>query len=175
MKLNAKRRRWIWGPLLMCVAWLTFFGDKESAAEVSISKAVVRSANPVSGGATPSTEMPRKAEPVLLALLPRNSLIPHVKSSPVDLFSTKNWTPPPPPVIEAPAPAPAAPPFPFVYAGKKQEAGQWEVYLTRSDMTFIVRQGTNMEGTYLVERIEPPSMTIRYLPLGQMQSLSVGE
>jgi hypothetical protein len=93
----------------------------------------------------------------------------------VDLFSTRNWTPPPPPAVAVSAPPPTAPPLPYTYAGKKQEAGQWEVYLTRGETSYIVRQGAGLDDTYVVERIEPPTMTLKYRPLGQQQNLTIGE
>jgi hypothetical protein len=75
----------------------------------------------------------------------------------------------------APAAAPTAPPLPYAYVGKKFEAGAWEIYLSRGDMSFIVRQGADLEGNYLVERIDPPNMSFKYRPLGQVQTLSIGE
>lgn len=77
----------------------------------------------------------------------------------------------------APAPiaAPVAPPLPYTYVGKKQEDGQWEVYLSKGDATYIVRQGSPLEGVYVVERVAPPTMTLKYVPLDQAQTLAIGE
>ena len=44
-----------------------------------------------------------------------------------------------------------------------------------SDSTYIVRRGVTLEGNYLVERIEPPTLILKYLPLNQLQSLAIGE
>jgi hypothetical protein len=73
------------------------------------------------------------------------------------------------------AAAPVAPPLPYGFIGKKQEAERWEVFLARGEQTFIAREGEVLEGTYRVDRIDPPALTFTYLPLGQVQTLPIGE
>jgi hypothetical protein len=64
-----------------------------------------------------------------------------------------------------------APPVPFVYLGKKLEGGQWEVYLGRGEEVLIVREGMALDGTYQVKSINPPTLTLLYLPLKQSQTI----
>ena len=73
------------------------------------------------------------------------------------------------------APAPTAPVFPFQYVGKKLENNIWEVYLSRGDQRFLVREGGTLESTYRIDSITPQRLSVTYLPLGQSQSLSIGE
>jgi hypothetical protein len=95
-----------------------------------------------------------------------------------NLFASSSWTPPTPPSkpsTQITAIAPTAPTFPFQYVGKKLEESIWEVYLSRGDQSFLVREGGTLEGTYRIDSITPQRLTVTYLPLGQSQSLSIGE
>jgi hypothetical protein len=118
---------------------------------------------------------------VIDELVPREGLIPVTSDtrSSANLFGARNWTPAPPPMQPAPpAPPtapPTAPPLPFSYVGKKLEAGAWEVYLAQGESTYIVREGSSVGNAYLVERIQPPTLTLKYQALGQVQTLSIGE
>jgi hypothetical protein len=92
-----------------------------------------------------------------------------------DPFARQDWTPPPPPPAPAPPPPPpAAPPLPFTYIGKSVGDGAWEVYLARGDRTYLVREQTVIDGTWRVESIAPPVMTLAYLPLNQLVQLNIG-
>jgi hypothetical protein len=186
VKLSSRQRGWLLGMLFVGAAYLAVFGDKTpSASGQSVAEPLAKFVAQVGG--QPAAAVPRppragaevtsaaKAPPALGALVLRDELIRRSPAAPVDLFSTRNWTPLPPPMAAAPEGAPTAPPLPYAYMGKKLEGGQWEVYLARDEMTYIVRQGGSLEGTYSVERIDPPTMTLIYRPLGQTQSLVIGE
>jgi hypothetical protein len=58
--------------------------------------------------------------------------------------------------------------------GKAYENGAWEVYLARGAKTYIVRPKTVIDGTYRVDAIAPPILTLAYLPLNQVQQLNIG-
>lgn len=93
-----------------------------------------------------------------------------------DLFAATDWSPPPPPAATPVAPAPpVAPALPFSYIGKRRADKGWEVFLSKGDSTFIVREGQTFAETYRVESIQPPQMTLTYMPLSQTQTISVGE
>ena len=115
------------------------------------------------------------------ALVARAELFPSPKNKNIavrDLFANRSWTPPPPPVKLAPPsppPAPVAPPLAFTFIGKKLEAGAWEVFLARGEQSFVVREGSVIDSTYRIDKISPPNLSLTYLPLGQTQSLSIGE
>lgn len=174
------RRRWaLWSVLLLGAAWLAYFGDKtpapasapDLAQPVARKQSADRDRRADPSASTSATLTP---EAQLAELLPRSGVI-RVGAAKVDLFSTRNWTPAPPPIVSAPAAPPTAPPLPYAYAGKKHEAGQWEVYLTRGDALYIVRQGAVIDGTYSVELVKPPTLTLRYQPLDQAQRMQIGE
>ncbi len=96
-----------------------------------------------------------------------------VKAEP--LFDSQTWNPPPPPPPKpVPPPPPVAPPLPYLVLGKKLEDKTWEVYLARGDQTFIAREKGTLENQYRVDSIKPPTMTLTYLPLNQVQTLTIG-
>ena len=95
------------------------------------------------------------------------------------MFTSQSWTPPPPPppptsAKAEPPPPPEAPALPFTYLGKKLEAGNWEVFLARGEKTYIVRDKIVIDGTYRVESIKPPTLSVTYMPLNTLQELSIG-
>lgn len=119
----------------------------------------------------------------ILALVPREILIGDSENrfgqaqngAP---FGSRNWTPPPPPAPPSapppPPPPPTAPPLPFTFIGKSVGEGVIEVYLARGDRTFTARADTVIDGTYRVDAIAPPVLTLTYLPLNQVQQLNIG-
>ena len=188
------RRHLLLLSLLLVAAYLAFFGDKTPSDK---SAADVVQAVPARGkggsGTSDSAPAPALAEnrPAVAklptgkaastlevaALIPRETLIPAPGDEQVgrDLFPALSWTPPPPPPPPpAKPPPPMAPPVPFVYLGKKLEGGQWEVYLGRGEELLIVREGMAPGGTYQVKSINPPTLTLVYLPLKQSQSIPIG-
>lgn len=170
-------RRWAALLLLLGIsAWLAVFGDKtptpiftdtlKDVAPSPPSQAAVI-VNPL-----PTQKTAASAPVTVLALEPRQKLL--VSRSPKrDLFTSASWTPPPPPPLLAPM-TPTAPPLPFIYIGKKFEAGQWEAYLGFGDQTFIVREGSIINDVYRVDVLTPPTLTLTYLPLDQAQTLPIG-
>jgi hypothetical protein len=193
------KRWWIWLPLLGVGGWLAFFADKTPSSGDDVAVPVRPAPAPRPNGAAvqqpapaprPTTVAggPLRAASAPLVLLPREAL---VRSAPAagaagarsaagkDLFGTRSWNPPPPPppppAPPAPPPPPVAPPLPFTFLGKKLEGDTWEVYLGRGDQTFVAHQGTVLEGAWRVDRIEPPMLSLTYLPLGQVQTLPIGE
>jgi hypothetical protein len=190
MKWTGKARWLLWAPLLAVSAWLAVVGDKSpTSGAVSLPTRTVpaRSPGALSAPATPAANTTKAAAAVdsdtLLALVPRNQLIPpaagttvpDAKATPRDPFSARNWNPPPPPATASQPSAPVAPPLPYAFMGKKQEGEAWEVYLTRNEQTFVAREGEVLEGNYRVGKIVPPTMTLTYLPLDEVQTLPIGE
>lgn len=168
-----KPRHLVLGIALAIAAGLVLFGDRTPASSVvePVSRSPVAPAQRVASKAA--------AEVPILRLQPRAGLIGSpdeaVNAGTDDAFATRNWTPPPPPPPpEPPPPAPSAPPLPFTFIGKSLEEGTWEVFLARGDRTYIVRDKDVVEGSYRVESIKPPLMTLTYLPLNQVQQLNIG-
>lgn len=178
-----KVRHILLAAALVIAAWLAAFGDK--TPDTDIAEPVVRAAAPAvaasSAHSVPVAASTRaasaKREPMILELQARETLIGGASADKrADaLFASQSWTPPPPPPPKpAPPPPPTAPPLPFTYLGKKAEDGIWEVYLSRGDQTLIVRAQNVIDGVYRVESIQPPTMSFTYLPLNQMQTLTIG-
>jgi hypothetical protein len=155
---------------LLAAGWLNWFGDAPSGATLVLPTEGGDSAGrPVRRVATPG------AAPAILELRARSELIGN-SGVPAALFDSHSWTSPPPPVevkVEPP-PKPVAPPLPFIYLGKKLENGTWEIYLARGSETYIVREKSVIDGSYRAESITPSTLAITYLPLKEVQTLTIG-
>lgn len=122
-----------------------------------------------------------QADAAILPLIPRAQLVGESGDASFaageGVFMGQDWNPPPPPPpppSKTPPPPPMAPPMPFTYIGKALADGAWEVFLARGDKTYSVRTQTVIDGTYRVERIAPPQMSLTYLPLNQQQQMNIG-
>lgn len=181
------------GVALAAAAALVAFGD--NTPDTGVAEAVERKPARAAGGgpAAPATPAPARpvaattaaaGEPAILRLLPRATLIgddDEAMGAGGDLFGRRDWTPAPPqqPAVQdagppPPPPPPSAPPLPFTYLGKAAADGSWEVFLARGDKTYVVRDKTVIDGTYRVDAIAPPNLTLTYLPLNQIQQLNIG-
>lgn len=168
----------LWLMLLGIAAWLALFGDKSPDGQAK----PVQSRTSATAGAAPSrpkaTTLAITAEPLVLPvdrqlLAARQPANPQLARPVRDLFSARSWAPPS--VAALPAPAPVAPAVPFAFIGKKLESGAWEVYLGRAEQSFVAREGDVLEGSWRVDRIDPPALTLTYLPLAQSQTLAIGD
>jgi hypothetical protein len=166
---------------LIVSSWLALFGD------TSPSDRTVEPAARQSGAGTPAPVVrtapakapdKRKRPITILALQPRAALIGRNETTPTSgIFAGELVVPPPlPPARDVPPPpaAPSLPALPFTYLGKKYENGRWEVYLGIGDQTYFAREGSVIGQNYAVNAIRPPTMTFTYLPLKQMQTLTIG-
>lgn len=185
-----KPRHLALGAALIGAGALVAFGDRTPASDVA--EAVERPAPRVprlAPAPTPARRVDADAPPAkgqaILALVPRESLIgdsdtqfaqaENNAGGQGDPFDSHNWTPPPPPPAPAPPPPPPmAPPLPFIFIGKSLADGAWEVYLTRGERTYVVHDKETIDGTYRVDAIAPPVLTLTYLPLKQVQQLNIG-
>jgi len=188
-----KTKHLIMGAALVGAAALVAFGD--NSPDSSVAEPVARAVPPVDPGLAQRAQTPAvlpaaapleartaagaKAAPHILRLLPRHVLVDSKGlTKGADVFGSRDWTPPPPPppapVAPPPPPPPTAPPLPFTLIGKANENGVWEVYLARAGKTYIVKPKTVIDGTYRVDAIAPPLLTLTYLPLNQVQQLNIG-
>jgi hypothetical protein len=199
MKTTAlKPRHAILGLALVGAALLTAFGDRKPAGDIAepaerparqavLVRTPAPAVTPPAVAATTSPSPPPAAVgtgtgQTILALVPRDVLIGDGDTAfgqgqnGAGPFAHQDWTPPPPPPQPAPPPPPpTAPPLPFTFIGKSVADGAWEVYLARGDRTYVVRdKGYVIDGTYRVESIAPPVLTLTYLPLNQIQQLNIG-
>jgi hypothetical protein len=91
-----------------------------------------------------------------------------------DAFQPRNWQPPPAPPKPAPAAKPVAPPLPFAYVGRMEEAGAVTVYLRRGEEVVIAQPQKAIDGAYRLEQVAPDRLVFLYLPLHELQVLSLG-
>ncbi|HEY8102473.1 MAG TPA: hypothetical protein VIF82_17165 [Burkholderiaceae bacterium] len=168
---------------LVVAAWLALFGDKTPNS--GIAEPVAHTAGASAHASVPVTsltvtshaEEKTKTDTAILTLKNRDQLMGGARadSRPDALFKSQSWTPPPaPPMPPPPPPPPVAPPLPFKYIGKKVEDGKWEVYVAIGAQAYIVHEKTVLQGTYRVDSIKPPVLSLTYLPLQQLQTLTIG-
>ncbi|MDN4036585.1 hypothetical protein [Massilia sp. YIM B02443] len=178
-----KPRHIAMGAALLLAAGLVVFGD--NTPEDTVAEPVERAAQAPARAAAPaastaSTPSNAASDTAILRLLPRETLIggdDRFGAADNALFARQDWAPPPPPPSNEPPPPPpppTAPPLPFTFIGKSLQDGAWEVYLARGDRTYLVRDKTTIDGTYRVDAIRPPVMTLTYLPLEQVQQINIG-
>lgn len=174
-----KPRHLAMGVALLVAGGLVVFGDR--TPDAGVAEPVERAARaPAAPVVTTAPAVKPGADPVILRLLPRDALVGDMGADGTGLFGSQNWNPPPPPQAAAqaqndvPPPPPVAPPLPFKLIGKSVGSGVYEVYLARGDQVFLVREKTTIDGTYRVDRIVPPMLTLTYLPLNEVQQLNIG-
>ena len=187
-----KPRHLALGAALLVAAGFAVFGDKSPAplvAEAVVRGAPAPAAASATASATAAVAAPARARagagastaeaaPAIVRLLPRAALVgePGEPLGGADqVFGAHDWTPPPPkPAPPPPPPPPTAPPLPFTYLGKSVAAGVWEVYLARGDKTYLVHDKMVIDATYRVDALAPPTLTLTYLPLNQVQQINIG-
>ena len=180
-----KPRHLLMGAALAAAALLVVFGDR--SPDTGVAEAVERAPAARTAAAPAPVQTPVAAPEQakaagagspILALVPREILIgdsiDQFRQGENAVFGRQDWTPPPPPPAPAPPPPPSAPPLPFTFIGKSVADGAWEVYLARGDRTYVVRDKAVIDGTYRVDAIAPPVLTLTYLPLNQVQQLNIG-
>jgi len=198
MKAAIQPRHIMLGLALAGAALLAAFGDRtpDGAIAEPVERPAAQAAQavlvhtPAAGAAAiaarpaPAAASARTAAAgqAILALVPRDVLIGDADGAfnqgqnGAGPFAHQDWTPPPPPpAAPPPPPPPTAPPLPFTFLGKSVGDGAWEIYLARGDRTYVVRdKGAVIDGTYRVDAIAPPVLTLTYLPLNQVQQLNIG-
>ena len=100
----------------------------------------------------------------------------------VPVFQTARWTPEAIPEkkavasVESPSepPAPSAPPLPFKMLGRYLEDDTEIFFLQYKDQSLAVQVGDSIDDLYRVENLADGVLTLRYMPLGEKQTLAVG-
>lgn len=70
---------------------------------------------------------------------------------------------------------PQAPPLPFSILGRYVDDGKESIFLHATDRDWAVREGDVIDGKYRVASISDGAMTVIYLPLGQKQTIALGD
>ncbi|HEU4851516.1 MAG TPA: hypothetical protein VFT37_05110 [Telluria sp.] len=168
-----KTRHAILAVALVVSAALAAFGDKEPVDAVVESVERPLPARPAQAQAVRNAAQPQAATAVM-RLVPRDELIGPAGDDD-GAFGSQSWNPPPPePEPAPPPPPPSAPPLPFAYIGKALGEGRLEVYLAQGERVHTVRTGDVIDGAWRVDSVAPPTLTMTYLPLGQVQHMNIG-
>ncbi|WP_140630089.1 hypothetical protein [Methylibium rhizosphaerae] len=165
-------RWWILGPALLASAALVLFGEPP-AGDGSVVQAEARPRLP---GAPASIVAAVAAPAPRSAPLPRALLYPERRGNvaSADLFAQRSWIDAPAVAAGASAPGREVPPFPFAVVGRKREGDRWEVYLTREEYAYVVKEGDVIESDYRVDRITGSTVTVTYLPLQHEYVVELG-
>lgn len=179
-----KPRHLLMVAALVATAGLVLFG--ESTPETEVAEAVERAPRPDAATATVQAPAARAAaaaaDGTILRLVPRSELIGEAGEAAFQgggIFGGQSFAPPPVVAAEPsgpppPPPAPTAPPLPFTVIGKGLANGAWEVYLANGERTYVAHAREVIDGMYRIDAIAPPTLTITYLPLNQVQQLNIG-
>ncbi len=162
---------------LAVAAGVAVFGDRTPNGPATVEAVAHSPSSSAPAAPAPARSGDRKhAAPAILALVPRQDLIGHAPpSEPPSLFGTRALFEAQSDSAKDAAPVvDTLPPLPFTYLGKKFENGKWEIFLAIGDKTYFVREGTVIDSTYVVNAIRPPTMTMTFLPMKEMQTLSIG-
>lgn len=182
-QVQSNKKWWVLLPVLLLAAWLAVFGDKTPVQAPlptvgSVQKPSPLDVKPSPDGQRANASSSEQSSMTLIELVPRKQLIQGTATNgktPRDLFTDRSWTPLARPAAAVAPPPPMAPPVPFAYLGKRLEGEKWQVFLGRADQTFVVSVGSTIDNLYRVDSISPPNLSLTYLPLGQSQSVSIGE
>jgi hypothetical protein len=171
--MKVSRRLLILLAILGILAWLIVFDNRDSGLLYPNIVQAHQSRSVVTNTAH-STNRNANESSTLLALRSRSG---REAIFAVAGFETRDWAPPSQPELSLPPPPPPppqAPPLPFAYLGKQQKNGKWTVFLSNQERTYIVMEGMVIESAYRIEKITPPILSVTYLPLQQLQTLTIG-
>ena len=184
MNISKKQRSWILGiALLLTVAATAAVNSQDDGDIAVVHREVAKNKvpNPVE---VISREQKKEKENLPVPEMSSALLLvdqlkrPAFSETVKDMFPSKSWfvAPPPPKVVAGPPPVPTAPPFTYQYIGKMiEEENRSTVFLENKSRIFIVRAGDTIDNQYRVETIDPPLMTLTYLPLELKQTVQIGE
>lgn len=170
---------------LIC-AWLAFFTDDPDASMKIVGptkdqKTIQPSIPKIPDAGQVNHRSDPRNQTSLIKIIPRDQLISVSSSNTTTLFSASGWSPIPPlnspvvaPVVATSPSKPVAPPLDFVYIGKSQTQDGWKVFLSRGNQTFVVGEGDTVQDTYRIQAIQPPVLELLYLPLNEVQTISIG-
>ncbi|WP_228527162.1 hypothetical protein [Noviherbaspirillum soli] len=168
------RRHWLLAACLMGSLWLVL--SRPDTADSARNAPSRTAAVPAPVGKPSQGRRPVPAELHLSGLHERETRIGGAGAgiAGANLFDSQSWTPSP--VVPASRrEQPAAPPLPYRYVGKKFDGMEWEVYLARGDEPVVVREQSVLDASYRVTRIKPPLLSLIFLPLNQVQTMTIGD
>ena len=172
--------RWLF--LMAALAVTVWFSvGNPNSADGEISEAVVKPTPVETSTTSRSAAKPTATELNLTRLKVRQepyklfdaAMLADMTEKEAPIFHRQSWAPPPPKVVEK-VELPKAPPWPYVYLGQQLSQGERWVYLTLGDETRAVKKGQILDAKYRIDKIEPPRLSVTYLPLNEAQTVTIG-
>ncbi len=185
MNIPKKYRSWLLGGALLLTVAATAAVNSKDDEDIGVVRRDAAKSKELAAPQTISRESSQEKEHLAVSEAPTDSLVNKLRRSEMpetvkNMFPSKSWyvPPPPPKVIDAPAPppVPTAPPLEYRFIGKMLEEGNHSaVFLENKSRIFVVREGDTIESKYRVDSIDPPLLTLTYLPLDIKQTMQIGE
>jgi hypothetical protein len=166
---------------LLGSAWLAIWADKTPDQDTPLAASgrqndeLLPAEGNKSRAATSKNARTNAAEGQVILRLRERAVMERIREDALAdgaVFATRSWDPPPPKSSQTELPQ--APSLPYTFVGKKQEAGEWEIYLALGEDIRIVRSNMVLDGKYQIGVVTPPTLSLTYLPLKQTQTLSIG-
>lgn len=71
--------------------------------------------------------------------------------------------------------APLSPPLQYTYLGRIEEIGKTQIFLGDGNNVLVAKIGTTLPNGWMIESMEAGHLNFSYEPLGQKQTLQIGD
>lgn len=172
----------------VAAAWFAPASD-ETGPPTDSKRASLAPANDGGLAVTPTPAPRSRAAVAAPEVMQLNRRDDDLDRQPERLFVARAWLPKPAasaasgplparPVAAASAPLPtpvqSAPPLPFRVLGRYSDGGDTGVFLQFNSQNLVARVGDTLVDQYKVEALSATTLTLRYLPLNETQTLDLG-
>jgi hypothetical protein len=173
----------------LAAAWFAPAADDEVGNAPRSSRANSAQADDSGLAAAPKAAPRDRSTAAVPEVLLLNRRDDDLDRQPERLFVARAWLPkpaasaasgplPPRPLAAASAPPPppvqSAPPLPFRVLGRYSDGGDTGVFLQFNSQNLVARVGDTLVDQYKVEALSATTLTLRYLPLNETQTLDLG-
>lgn len=158
------RRRMILGAALIFTLWAVWQVNQQEEA------------GPTGGGAgMASKRAVQTRQPPSAPVFSGELKLPQRSGSSSPVYDIFELPRPPAAPVAAPTEVPVAPPLQYVYLGRIEERGQMQFFLGDGDQSLAIKIGARLPNGWTLVSMEAGKLNFSYAPLGQKQSLQIGD